>query len=90
MVTARHFIVRGRVQGVGFRWSTAAAARRLGVAGWVRNLPDGSVEVWAEADAERIGELGDWLRDGPGGARVSGVQSETAAPVGLEGFEIRA
>jgi acylphosphatase len=90
MVTARHFVVRGRVQGVGFRWSTAAVAGRLGVAGWVRNLPDGSVEVWAEADAGRIEALADWLRQGPGGARVSEVVSEAAVPAGVAGFEIRA
>jgi len=89
-VIARHFIVRGVVQGVAYRWSTEATARRLGVAGWVRNLADGSVEVWAEADAGRIEMLTAWLREGPGGARVSGMEVEEAVPVGMEGFEIKA
>ncbi len=89
-VIARHFVVRGVVQGVAFRWSTAAVARQLGVAGWVRNLADGSVEVWAEADPGRIGMLAAWLHEGPGGARVSEVVEEEAVAGGLEGFEIKA
>ena len=89
-MTASHFIVRGVVQGVAFRWSTVATAQRLGVAGWVRNLPDGSVEVWAEAEAGSIEVLTAWLHEGPGGARVSEVVEEEAVPAGLEGFEIRA
>ena len=87
---ARHYIVRGVVQGVAFRWSTREAARRLGVAGWVRNRPDGSVEAWAEADPVRVEMLTAWMEDGPGGARVSELVVEEAVPVGLEGFEIRA
>jgi len=89
-VIARHYTVRGVVQGVAFRWSTATTARRLGVAGWVRNRTDGSVEVWAEADAARIEMLTAWLHDGPDGARVSELVVGEAVPVGLDGFDIRA
>ena len=86
---ARRFVVRGKVQGVAFRWSAHRAAERLGVAGWVRNRPDGSVEAWAEADAVRVDALEAWLRHGPPAARVSAVESEPAEPTGLQGFEVR-
>ena len=66
-------IVRGRVQGVGYRASTAHEARRLGLSGWVRNLPDGTVEVEVSGDAAAVDALVGWLGQGPRGARVSGV-----------------
>jgi acylphosphatase len=62
--------VQGMVQGVGFRYSTVREARRLGVSGYVRNLPDGSVEVVAEGEEERLGRLASWLQHGPPGAHV--------------------
>ena len=62
--------VTGRVQGVGFRWRTVEAARAIGVAGWVRNCMDGSVEVWVEGDEAPVEELLAWLRHGPPWARV--------------------
>ena len=68
--------VRGRVQGVGYRASTAYEARRLGLAGWVRNLPDGSVEVVARGEAAAVDALLAWLARGPRGARVTGVDVE--------------
>ena len=86
---ARHFIVSGVVQGVAFRWATKQTADRLGVAGWVRNKPDGSVEAWVETDPDLMAQFEDWLREGPMGARVSGLVSDEAVAVGLEGFEIR-
>ncbi len=65
--------MRGRVQGVGFRASAAHEARRLGVDGWVRNLPDGSVEVEARGAPAAVDALCTWLAQGPRGARVTGV-----------------
>jgi acylphosphatase len=74
--------VRGRVQGVGFRASAAAEARRLGLTGWVRNKLDGDVEVLAEgADGDVDGFLA-WLRKGPSLAHVTGVDPEWLAPAG--------
>lgn len=68
---AVHFRIVGRVQGVGFRWFTRVVARRLQLAGWVTNLPDGSVEVAASGREEKLEELRDMLRKGPEGAVVS-------------------
>jgi acylphosphatase len=67
-------VVRGRVQGVGFRYATVTAARRLGLAGWARNAPDGSVEILAEGDATAVRELIGWCHQGPPAARVTTVQ----------------
>jgi acylphosphatase len=86
---ARHFVVTGRVQGVAFRWSTKATADRLGVRGWVRNRPDGSVEGWAEGEAGAVEALVAWLERGPGGARVASVTVEEAVPAAVEAFQIR-
>jgi acylphosphatase len=86
---ARHFVVTGRVQGVAFRWSAKAAADRIGVRGWVRNRPDGSVEGWAEGETAAVEALAAWLEHGPGGARVSSVTVEEAVPTAAEGFQIR-
>ena len=68
-----HALVRGRVQGVGFRWFVRERARELGVSGWVRNRSDGSVEVEAEGDVASLDELRRTLAKGPDGAHVSGV-----------------
>ena len=69
-------IVRGRVQGVFYRDSTRSQARALGVNGWVRNLPDGSVEVVAEGEAAQVASLLAWCRQGPPAARVDEVVVE--------------
>ena len=88
-------VVRGRVQGVGFRAATAYEARRLGVAGWVRNLPDGAVEVEARARAAAVDALVAWLAHGPSYAHVSGLDIDDSpaagrdASEGLQGFTIR-
>ena len=68
-----HVRVRGVVQGVGFRWFVRERARRLGLAGWVRNLPDGSVEVVASGDPAQLDLLRDELRRGPRGASVESL-----------------
>ena len=61
-------VVRGRVQGVGFRYSAMREARRLGLCGWVVNNPDGTVSVWAEGDAAALERFSAWLKKGPPGA----------------------
>lgn len=68
-----HVLVRGRVQGVGFRWFVRQAARDLGLAGWVRNRPDGTVEVAAAGEPQALERLRETLREGPEGASVSAV-----------------
>jgi acylphosphatase len=83
-------IVRGDVQGVGFRAATAQEARRLNLAGWVRNLRDGAVEVEAEGSENAVDGLLAWLRRGPSLARVTGVEvDDSLPPGGQDGFSIR-
>jgi acylphosphatase len=65
--------VRGRVQGVFFRASTQREAKRLGLTGWVKNRPDGSVEILAEGDEDGLKELIAWAQKGPSAARVERV-----------------
>jgi acylphosphatase len=89
-VSARRAVVRGRVQGVGFRYFAERAARELGVHGWVRNRSDGTVETLAEGDSEAVDRYLDRLRKGPLGSRVDAVevaQAEVASPQ-LSSFEI--
>ena len=82
-------LIRGRVQGVGFRYFVAHEARALGLGGEVRNRSDGAVEVAAEGDASRLRELVDIVRHGPPGARVSGVEEEwSEGPTHHRGFRI--
>ena len=68
--------LRGRVQGVGFRYFVRGVARELGVAGRVRNLPDGDVEIEVAGEAEKVEELKAWVRRGPPGAAVAGLREE--------------
>lgn len=77
-------IVSGRVQGVSYRASTASEARRLGVVGWVRNRPDGTVELEAEGPEERVARLLEWCKDGPPAADVAQVAVEELSPVGTD------
>jgi len=86
---ARRIVVSGRVQGVGFRWSTLRAADELGVAGWVRNLPDGTVEAWVEAEAEAVERMQAWLAAGPRSARVDALDVREREPEGLSEFSVR-
>ncbi len=74
-----HCIVRGRVQGVFFRAASQREARRLGLTGWVRNLSDGSVEVVAEGEDDRLKEFIQWAQRGPSAARVDRVDTRWRA-----------
>lgn len=83
-------VVRGRVQGVGFRWFTVTRAAALGCTGWVANQPDGTVRVVAEADRGSLERLLAELREGPDGARVESVTTTwTAATGAFAGFGVR-
>jgi DNA ligase D-like protein (predicted 3'-phosphoesterase) len=82
-------VVRGDVQGVGFRDATVRRARELGVTGWVRNGDSGSLQVHAEGDQEAVDELAAFLHHGPAPARVAGVELESVAAEGHEQFAIR-
>lgn len=83
------FLVRGRVQGVGYRYFVLRQAEGLGVSGFARNLPDGSVEVVAEADDAVLQQLEEHLKKGPSFAKVAGVERVEMAPRGGQGFHIR-
>jgi acylphosphatase len=86
---ARRFVVRGRVQGVGFRWFVEREAHVLGVSGWVRNNADGSVEVLAQGSRDQLLGLRSRLRQGPRAARVDDVEESEVGPVaGLTSFRI--
>jgi acylphosphatase len=90
MRVARRYVIAGRVQGVGFRYFTDAAARREGVDGWVRNMADGSVEVVIEGDIESVDRVEAAVRRGPSSARVERFEVEDRAPTGrATGFSIR-
>lgn len=72
--------VRGVVQGVSFRWYTAREADRLGVVGWVRNAPDGTVRLEVQGPEADVETLVAWLQHGPPAARVAGVEVEERSP----------
>jgi len=86
---AVHAWVSGLVQGVAFRYHTRVFARELGVRGWVKNLPDGRVEVWAEGARADVERLVAWLRHGPPSAQVSGVELERTRAQGHAGFHVQ-
>jgi acylphosphatase len=81
--------VLGGVQGVGFRYDTRARAQSLGLAGWVRNLPDGSVEAAFEGDDDAVESMVEWARHGPRGAWVDEVEVSWVQPTGERGFTVR-
>ncbi|HYU69503.1 MAG TPA: acylphosphatase [Burkholderiales bacterium] len=85
---AKHLVISGRVQGVGFRYSMADEAERLGVTGWVRNRRDGTVEAVVDGAADAVDTLVAWARRGPLSARVSEVQVTEVAG-SFERFEMR-
>ncbi|MBI2833611.1 MAG: acylphosphatase [Acidobacteria bacterium] len=88
VVVARRYLISGRVQGVGFRYFAYDRARIEGVHGYVRNLPDGCVEVFAEGDLESVERFEMALRNGPRGARVESVEVDDAPPTGRVGFSV--
>jgi acylphosphatase len=81
--------VSGRVQGVGFRYSCARAAIAAGVAGWVRNLPDGAVEAAFEGEEHAVDAMTDWMRSGPRWAHVTSVDTSEEDPASVSVFDIR-
>lgn len=86
---ARRFLVRGRVQGVGFRWFVEREAHILKIAGWVRNNSNGTVEVLAQGTRDQLSGLRSRLQDGPRAARVDDVEEFEAEPIqGLSSFRI--
>ena len=88
-LSCRRYIVRGRVQGVGFRWFVQREAQMLGIAGWVRNNVDGAVEVLAMGSEQQLASLNQKLRSGPRAARVDRVEESDSQPVeGLAHFRI--
>jgi acylphosphatase len=88
-VIRRRVVVHGRVQGVGFRVFVASRARARGVAGWVRNCADGSVEAVLEGEPDAVAAVVAACEDGPRGAEVSALRAADEAPEQLAGFEIR-
>ncbi|MDP2647549.1 MAG: acylphosphatase [Desulfobacterales bacterium] len=88
-MTRVHVIISGKVQGVYFRMETRRAAEKYGVAGWVRNRADGTVEAVFEAETSRVHQLLEWCRKGPPSARVDQVSPEPERYTGqLKGFSI--
>jgi acylphosphatase len=85
----KHLIIRGRVQGVGYRASMVDEATRLGVVGWVRNRRDGTVEAVADGDAAAVSALVEWAKKGPPGARVTEVTVTESADGGHADFDWR-
>lgn len=81
-------IVAGNVQGVGYRFSTAQEAQRLGVSGWVRNLHDGRVEAEFEGQEPQVDALLAWMADGPQFAEVTSSRISERTPKGTEGFRV--
>ena len=72
---AHHYLIKGRVQGVGFRYATARKAEQLSLCGWVKNLPSGNVEAVAQGDRVSVEEFERWLWRGPKYSRVRSVES---------------
>ncbi|MBI3555282.1 MAG: acylphosphatase [Deltaproteobacteria bacterium] len=90
-VVARHLVVNGTVQGVGFRAATLREATRIaGLSGWVRNLPDGAVEILVQGEQAKVDELVEWSNSGPPSARVTKVDVQPAkADPNLGAFSIK-
>jgi acylphosphatase len=90
MLVARRLVLRGRVQGVGFRFFAEDLAQREGVHGWVTNRADGAIELFIEGDREAVDRLEGRLRHGPPGARVDAVTADDDVPTGrATGFRVR-
>ncbi|MFE1644211.1 acylphosphatase [Microbacterium sp. P01] len=85
-----HVIVRGDVQGVGYRYTARMIAEGIPVTGWVRNLRDGTVEAEIEGSASQVDDMLAWMAQGPPGSRVDDARVTDAAPTGDRGFDVRA
>lgn len=88
MIERKRVVVSGLVQGVFYRDTCRQTAERHGVAGWVRNLPDGAVEAVFEGEPEAVELLLAWSQEGPPAARVEYVEAFDEAPQGLTGFQV--
>ena len=84
-----HAIVTGTVQGVGYRFTLQHVVERAHATGWVRNLRDGSVEAEIEGEGAAVEAVLDWMREGPRGGDVTGVEVAELSPTGGTGFEVR-
>ncbi|MCD8486077.1 MAG: acylphosphatase [Desertifilum sp.] len=84
-----HVLISGKVQGVGYRFSTVEMAQRYGVKGWVRNLPDRRVEAVFEGEPEAVESLLNWCHQGPPAAVVDAVEVHSETPEGFSRFEIK-
>jgi len=85
---AFHAIVRGSVQGVGFRYYTEREAKKLNIKGWVKNNSNGDVEIWAEGTKPDLDDFHKWLRHGPGSSRVDSVDKDEILPKNYREFNI--
>ena len=85
--SARHLLISGHVQGVGFRWFVSKSARRLGIHGWVKNLRDGRVEAWLEGTPEQLTAMVDELREARAPARVDAIDVTHGEATGFTEFE---
>ena len=89
-ISARHFLVYGNVQGVGYRAAAERQAKNLQLTGWVRNLPDGRVEILAQGEDSALQALQDWAEQGPRFAKVTNVMAQpVAVNADFTRFEIR-
>lgn len=84
-----HVVVRGEVQGVGYRYTMRMVARDAGVSGWVRNRRDGAVEAEVEGPPDRVDAVIAWMAEGPPGSRVDGAAVTDLDPQGESGFRVR-
>ena len=87
-MTARHLLIHGVVQGVGFRWSLAVQAEKHGLRGWVRNRDDGAVEAHLEGAQDDVEAVVEWAHDGPRFAHVTHVEVQPVADEGTATFEL--
>ena len=89
MKAAVHVFIRGHVQGVSFRANAWREAKRFGLAGWIKNLKNGTVEAFFEGEEDHLKEMIRWCHTGPKAARVEAVDTSFQAPTGMTRFEIR-
>ncbi len=81
--------VTGRVQGVGFRYSTLNEAKKLGLTGYVKNMPDGSVKIEAEGTEDQLDALVEWCRSESGPGYVDSLTFDTSSPAGYDEFRVK-